>query len=82
MVLSAEMSLKAAIMREETRENIFYREDYPAPDNKNWLKWIIINQKNDKLSLRTKPVPFDKYKFKPTRYYMDNFRFPKYKVKQ
>ena len=30
MMLSAEMTLKAALMRKETRENIFYREDFPT----------------------------------------------------
>jgi late competence protein required for DNA uptake (superfamily II DNA/RNA helicase) len=31
-------------MRQETRENIFYREDFPAPDNENWLKWILVEK--------------------------------------
>jgi succinate dehydrogenase / fumarate reductase flavoprotein subunit len=67
-----ELFLRASLMRTETRAG-HYREDYPHRDNKNWLKWIVASQKDGKLDLRTEPVPFDKYKFKPARYYMDNF---------
>jgi succinate dehydrogenase / fumarate reductase flavoprotein subunit len=76
MAFTAELYLRASLMRTETRGG-HYREDYPDRDNKNWLKWILISQENDKLSFRTAPVPLDKYKFKPTRYYMDNFIFPR-----
>jgi succinate dehydrogenase/fumarate reductase flavoprotein subunit len=66
MVLSAEMSLRAIMMRKETRENIFYREDYPKPDNKNWLKWIMAEKGEDgKIIFSTENVPFDRYPFKP-----------------
>ncbi len=66
MMLSAEMTLRASIMRKETRENLFYREDYPNPDDRNWLKWIVVN-KGDKgeLQFRTEDVPFDRYLFRP-----------------
>ena len=80
MMFTAELFLRASLMRTESRAG-HYREDYPDHDDKNWLKWIIISQKNGKLSLRAEPVPFEKYKFRPTRYYMDNFQFPKYKSK-
>jgi len=66
MVLSAEMSLRAAIMRKETRENIFYREDINEADNKNWLKWIMVEKgKDEEMIFTTKNIPFDRYKFKP-----------------
>jgi succinate dehydrogenase/fumarate reductase flavoprotein subunit len=66
MVLAAEMTLKATMMRKETRENIFYREDYPEPDNKNWLKWIIAEKGEDgEIVFSTENVPFDRYPFKP-----------------
>jgi succinate dehydrogenase / fumarate reductase flavoprotein subunit len=71
-----EMYLRASLMRTETRAG-HYREDYPDRDDKNWLNWIIISQENNKLKLRTEPVPFHRYKFKPSRYYMDNFKFPR-----
>lgn len=72
----AELYLRTSLMRTETRAG-HYREDYPDRDDKNWLKWIVASQKNGELNLRTEPVPFDRYRFKPTRYYMDNFQFPK-----
>lgn len=66
MVLSAEMALRAALMRKESRESIFYREDYPEPDNENWLKWIIAEKgKDGEIRFTTETVPFEKYKFKP-----------------
>jgi len=72
----SELYLKTSLMRTETRAG-HYREDYPERDNKNWLRWIIVNQKNGDLNFHTEPVPLDRYRFKPTRYYMDNFKFPK-----
>ena len=66
MILSAEMTLKASMMRKETRENIFYREDYNAVDNKNWLKWIIATKDHDgEIYFSTEDIPFEKYPFKP-----------------
>jgi len=41
MILSAEMKLKASIMRKESRCS-HYRLDYPEMDNKNWQAWINI----------------------------------------
>jgi succinate dehydrogenase / fumarate reductase flavoprotein subunit len=73
-----EMYLRASLLRTETRAG-HYREDYPDRDDKNWLKWIIINQVDNKLNLRSEPVALDRYKFKPKRYYSDNFHFPKLK---
>jgi succinate dehydrogenase/fumarate reductase flavoprotein subunit len=70
-----ERYLTASLMRTESRAGHF-REDYPRRDNENWLKWIIVSEKDGELRLRTEPVPFERYKFKPTRYYMDNFKFP------
>jgi succinate dehydrogenase/fumarate reductase flavoprotein subunit len=71
-----ELYLRTSLMRAESRAG-HYREDYPDRDDKNWLKWIVASQKKGKLNLRTEPVPFERYKFKPTRYYMDKFQFPK-----
>ena len=66
MMLSAEMTLKAAMMRKETRENIFYREDYQQPDNENWLKWIFAAKgPNGGIVFSTEDIPFDKYRFQP-----------------
>ncbi len=66
MVLSAEMALRGALMRKETRENIFYRDDYPVPDNESWLKWITVGKNSDgTMDFRTEAVPFERYKFRP-----------------
>jgi succinate dehydrogenase/fumarate reductase flavoprotein subunit len=66
MVLSAEMALRAALMRKETRESIFYREDYPRPDNENWLKWIFVEKvKQGEMLFTTEAVPFERYRFRP-----------------
>ena len=66
MVLSAEMTLRASLMRKETRENIFYREDYPNPDNAKWLKWIVVQKgSNGDMKFSTEDIPFDRYKFRP-----------------
>lgn len=68
MVFSAEITLKSSLMRKETRENIYYREDYPSPDNKNWLKWIFVRKDaDDQPVFSTEPVPFERYPFKPDR---------------
>ncbi|MDI7260149.1 MAG: FAD-binding protein [Thermodesulfobacteriota bacterium] len=66
MVLSAEMMLRASMMRKETRENIFYREDYPNADNAKWLKWIVVEKgRNGDMKFSTEDVPFERYKFRP-----------------
>lgn len=70
-----ECYLRASLMRTESRAGHF-RKDYPDRDDRNWLKWIAISQKNGELNLRTEPVPTEKYKFRPVKYYMDNFTFP------
>jgi succinate dehydrogenase/fumarate reductase flavoprotein subunit len=41
MIISAEMKLKASIMRKESRCS-HYRLDYPELDNENWQAWINI----------------------------------------
>jgi succinate dehydrogenase/fumarate reductase flavoprotein subunit len=69
-----DLYLRASLMRTETRAG-HYRTDHPRRDE-DWLKWIVIQQKQGEISLRTEPVPLERYPFKPTRYYMDNFNFP------
>ncbi|MDO5977010.1 FAD-binding protein [Flavivirga jejuensis] len=41
MVITAEMKLRASLMRKESRCS-HYRLDYPEMDNKNWQVWINI----------------------------------------
>ncbi len=46
MVTTAEMKLKASLMRTESRCS-HYRLDYPELDNENWLAWINIFKGED-----------------------------------
>ena len=46
MIISAEMKLKASIMRTESRCS-HYRLDYPDLDNENWQAWINIFKGED-----------------------------------
>lgn len=46
MIISAEMKLKASLMRKESRCS-HYRLDYPEMDTKNWNAWINIYKGRD-----------------------------------
>jgi succinate dehydrogenase/fumarate reductase flavoprotein subunit len=46
MILSAEMKLRASLMRTESRCS-HYRLDYPDIDDENWRAWINIYQGDD-----------------------------------
>ena len=76
IALFTELFLRASLMRTESRAGHF-REDYPDRDNDNWLSWLIVGQRKDEIAFRTEPLPIARYKIKPTRYYTDNFRFPR-----
>jgi succinate dehydrogenase/fumarate reductase flavoprotein subunit len=41
------------------------REDYPGTDNENWLKWIIIQNKNEEMVISTENVPIERYPVRP-----------------
>ena len=69
-----EVFLRASLLRTETRAS-HYREDYPKRDDKNWLKWIFVSNRDGKIDFRHEPLPLDKYKYKLDRFYMDNFTF-------
>lgn len=46
MIISAEMKLKASLMRKESRLS-HYRLDYPEMDNEHWQAWINIYKDNE-----------------------------------
>ncbi|MDB4444527.1 FAD-binding protein [bacterium] len=75
IALVSELFLRASLMRTESRAGHF-RADYPERDDKNWLCWIIAHQEGDDIKLGKKPVPIEKYKITPTKYYSDNFNYP------
>ena len=56
--MAAEFTLKAALMREESRAQHF-REDFPERDDKNWFKWINIERGDGGPKLSTLPVPLE-----------------------
>jgi succinate dehydrogenase/fumarate reductase flavoprotein subunit len=64
MALCAEMFYRAALERKESR-GWFVREDFPEIDNKNWLKWIILQDKNGQMDISTEDIPIARYPIKP-----------------
>ena len=60
----AEFNLRAALLRQESRGS-HWREDFPNRDDKNWLKWIVIEDKDGEPEFFPEPVPINKYKLKP-----------------
>jgi succinate dehydrogenase/fumarate reductase flavoprotein subunit len=63
MVLTAELFLKASLLRKESRSD-HKREDFPERNDKEWLKWIVFN-KNLKEGYRLEDLPWERYKFQP-----------------
>jgi len=64
MVMAADFTYQAALMRQESRSGHF-REDFPRRDDKNWFKWITIQQQDGAPRFSTLPVPLEKFKLKP-----------------
>ena len=56
IALCAEMTFRAALFRTESRGS-HYREDFPERDDKNWLKWTVIEKDGEKMALSTEQVP-------------------------
>lgn len=59
MILSAEMKLRASIMRKESRCS-HYRLDYPETDDENWQAWINIYKGPDG-TMQLEKQPFDSW---------------------
>jgi succinate dehydrogenase/fumarate reductase flavoprotein subunit len=66
MVFAAENTYQSALMRQESRAGHF-RTDFPNPDDKNWFKFIVIENKNGKPALSTLRVPLEKFKYQPAK---------------
>jgi succinate dehydrogenase/fumarate reductase flavoprotein subunit len=54
MLELSEMTVRAAIMREETRKS-HYRTDFPKRDDKKWFKNIVISKKEGKMLFTAVP---------------------------
>ena len=64
MALCAELYFTASMLRTETR-GWHVREDYPERDDKNWLKWIVLKDKDGKIDVSYDDIPIDSYPYKP-----------------
>jgi succinate dehydrogenase/fumarate reductase flavoprotein subunit len=58
MLFSAEMVCRAALQRTESR-GAHYRSDYPAENDKDWLKNIVIRRQENEITLQPVPVSMD-----------------------
>jgi succinate dehydrogenase/fumarate reductase flavoprotein subunit len=56
MVLNAEMILRAALYRTESRGQ-HYREDYPRRDDPAWLAWVKLKEAQGKMKVLQEPIP-------------------------
>lgn len=70
-----ELILLSSLLRTESRAGHF-RADHPQRSEE-WLRWIVARlDRHDEFDLGTIPIPVEKYRIKPTRYYSDQFTFP------
>ncbi len=64
MVLGAEMFYRASLAREESR-GWHLREDFPARDDANFLKWIELRDDGGEMAVSLHDVPIDQYPMQP-----------------
>ncbi len=64
MLMAAEFTYTAALMREESRSQ-HSREDFPERDDKNWFKWIDIEQGDHGPKPSTLDIPVRRYRLQP-----------------
>jgi succinate dehydrogenase/fumarate reductase flavoprotein subunit len=56
----------AALARQETRmEHV--RQDFPLTDNKDWLKWVVVQRVGQSLQTRLEDIPIERWKYRPER---------------
>jgi succinate dehydrogenase/fumarate reductase flavoprotein subunit len=59
MLDMGEMMARSALMRTESR-GAHYREEYPERDDNNWLKNVVVKNRDGTMSLEAVPVAFTK----------------------
>jgi succinate dehydrogenase/fumarate reductase flavoprotein subunit len=64
VLMAAEFTLRAALMRRESRAQ-HLREDFPQRDDENWFKWINVERGDDGPRLSTMPIPLSTYRLQP-----------------
>jgi succinate dehydrogenase / fumarate reductase flavoprotein subunit len=69
-----ELYLQGSLMRNETRGG-HHRVEYPE-HNEEYLGWFLVAKEAGKLHWSYRPVPFDRYKVKPYRFYSDLYKSP------
>jgi succinate dehydrogenase/fumarate reductase flavoprotein subunit len=57
LLVAAEAIARSSLERKESR-NRFHRSDYPAQDNVNWLKHIVIRKSTEGMKITLDPVEF------------------------
>lgn len=63
--LMAKLALLAAMERKESRA-WHYMEDFPYRDDENWLKWLVVQEKErEKPQVRAVPIPIESYPVQP-----------------
>ncbi|MFC1872642.1 FAD-dependent oxidoreductase [Chloroflexota bacterium] len=55
MALITEVHLRAALLRQESR-NFHYRTDFPEKNDNNWYKWLCVNKTPAGINITEEPV--------------------------